>query len=116
MPAPPSALSTSHESALRRRGSARELEEVETLSRSALAEMRALIFELRPGGLAEEGLVAGLTKHAAAVSAREALTIAVEGPSERLPLSPDCEEHLYRIGQEALANVTKHAQAAARRR
>jgi len=89
----------------------RELEEVETLSRSALAEMRALIFELRPGGLAEEGLVAGLTKHTAAVSAREALTMAVEGPSERLPVSPDCEEHLYRIGQEALANVTKHAQA-----
>ena len=88
-----------------------ELEEVETLSRSALAEMRALIFELRPGGLAEEGLVAGLTKHAAAVSAREALTIAVQGPAERLPVSPDCEEHLYRIGQEALANVTKHAQA-----
>ena len=88
-----------------------ELEEVETLSRSALAEMRALIFELRPGGLAEEGLVAGLTKHAAAVSARAPLTITVEGPPERLPLSPDCEEHLYRIGQEALANVTKHARA-----
>jgi signal transduction histidine kinase len=88
-----------------------ELEEVETLSRSALAEMRALIFELRPGGLAEEGLVAGLTKHAAAVSAREALAIAVHGPAERLPVSPDCEEHLYRIGQEALANVIKHAEA-----
>jgi signal transduction histidine kinase len=88
-----------------------ELEEVETLSRSALAEMRALIFELRPGGLAEEGLVAGLTKHAAAVSAREALAIAVHGPAERLPVSADCEEHLYRIGQEALANVIKHAEA-----
>jgi signal transduction histidine kinase len=88
-----------------------ELEEVETLSRSALAEMRALIFELRPGGLAEEGLVAALTKHAAAVSARQALTIAVQGPDERLPVSPDCEEQLYRIGQEALANVSKHAQA-----
>jgi signal transduction histidine kinase len=88
-----------------------ELDEVEALSRAALAEMRALIFELRPGGLAEEGLVAALTKHAAAVSAREEFAIDVQGPSERLPLSPDTEEHLYRIGQEALANVAKHAQA-----
>ena len=91
---------------------ARELDEVETLSRAALAEMRALIFELRPGGLADEGLVAALSKHAAAVSARERLAIDVDGPVERLPLDPDTEEHLYRIGQEAIANVVKHAQAA----
>lgn len=82
-----------------------DLEKVESLSRAALAEMRALIFELRPGGLVEEGLVAALTKHAAAISAREELVIAVEGPSERLPVGPDDEEHLYRVGQEALANV-----------
>jgi signal transduction histidine kinase len=90
---------------------ARELEDVETLSHAALAEMRALIFELRPGGLAEEGLVAALTKHAAAISARERLAIDVQGPSDRLPLGADAEEHLYRIGQEALANVARHAHA-----
>ncbi len=67
--------------------------------------MRALIFELRPGGLAEEGLVSALTKHAGAVSAREGLSIEVTGPSERLPVNAECEEHLYRLGQEALANV-----------
>ncbi len=89
----------------------RELNQVGELSRSALAEMRALIFELRPGGLAEEGLVTALTKHAGAVSAREGLAIDVSGPPERLPISPDREEHLYRVGQEALANVVKHAQA-----
>jgi len=89
----------------------RELSRVGELSRTALAEMRALIFELRPGGLAEEGLVAALTKHAGAVSAREGLPIAVTGPSERLPISAEREEHLYRVGQEALANVAKHARA-----
>ena len=89
----------------------RELGQVRELSSSALAEMRALIFELRPGGLAEEGLVSALTKHAAAVSAREDLPIDVDGPSERLPISPDHEEHLYRLGQEALANLVKHAEA-----
>jgi signal transduction histidine kinase len=89
----------------------RELGHVGELSRTALAEMRALIFELRPRGLAEEGLVSALTKHAGAVSAREGVAIEVTGPSERLPLGSDCEEHLYRLGQEALANASKHAQA-----
>jgi signal transduction histidine kinase len=89
----------------------RELGRVAELSSSALAEMRALIFELRPGGLAEEGLVSALTKHAAAVSAREGLWIDVSGPTERLPITPDHEEQLYRLGQEALANLVKHAEA-----
>jgi signal transduction histidine kinase len=73
--------------------------------------MRALIFELRPGALAEEGLVAALTKQASALSAREGLLIEVDGPGERLPLGPEVEEQLYRVGQEALANVVKHARA-----
>jgi signal transduction histidine kinase len=105
------------ERALRRTGQQaqalveRELVRLGELSHSALTEMRALIFELRPHGLTEEGLVAAFTKHAGAVSVREALPITVRGPSERLPISPECEEHLYRLGQEALANVVKHAQA-----
>ena len=37
--------------------------------------MRALILELRPGALAEEGLVAALAKQAAALSAREGLVV-----------------------------------------
>jgi signal transduction histidine kinase len=88
-----------------------ELSEIGQLTRGALAEMRALIFELRPGALAEEGLVAALTKQASALSAREGLVIEVDGPGERLPLGPEAEEQLYRLGQEALANVVKHARA-----
>jgi signal transduction histidine kinase len=87
-----------------------ELNEIGQLTRGALAEMRALIFELRPGALAEEGLVAALAKQAAALSAREGLVIEVDGPA-RLPIGPEVEEQLYRLGQEALANVVKHAQA-----
>jgi signal transduction histidine kinase len=81
------------------------------LTRGALAEMRALIFELQPGALAEEGLVAALAKQASALSAREGLVIKVDGPDERLPIGAEVEEQLYRIGQEALANVVKHARA-----
>jgi signal transduction histidine kinase len=88
-----------------------ELSEIGQLTRGALAEMRALIFELQPGALAEEGLVAALTKQASALGAREGLVIEVDGPGERLPLRPEVEEQLYRLGQEALANVVKHARA-----
>jgi signal transduction histidine kinase len=73
--------------------------------------MRALIFELQPGALAEEGLVAALSKQAAALSAREGLAIEVDGPDEHLPIGAEVEEQLYRVGQEALANVVKHARA-----
>jgi signal transduction histidine kinase len=88
-----------------------QLSEIGQLTRSALAEMRALILELRPGALAEEGLVAALTEQASVLSAREGLVIEVGGPAEGLPLGPEAEEQLYRLGQEALANVVKHAQA-----
>jgi signal transduction histidine kinase len=88
-----------------------ELREIGQLTRGALAEMRALILELRPDALAEEGLVAALTKQAAALSAREGLSIEVDGPDGRLPLGPQVEEQPYRLGQEALANVLKHARA-----
>ena len=73
--------------------------------------MRALIFELRPGALGEEGLVAALQKQGAALTAREQVSVAVEGPEQRLDLSPEAEEHLYRIASEALHNVVKHARA-----
>jgi signal transduction histidine kinase len=89
----------------------KELNEIGQLTRGALAEMRALIFELRPGALAEEGLVAALTKQASALSAREGLVIEVDGPDAPLPIGPEVEEQLYRVGQEALANVVKHARA-----
>ena len=91
----------------------RELDRAAQLTGGALAEMRALVFELRPGALAEDGLVVALRLHAAGVGAREELAIAVHGPDERLPLTPAAEEQLYRLGQEALANVVKHADASA---
>jgi len=89
----------------------RSLGELTELARGALAEMRALIFELRPAALAEEGLMAALRKQAAALTARERLMITVDGPEQRLTLGPSVEEHLYRIASEALHNVISHAGA-----
>jgi len=87
-----------------------KLVELRELQKDALAEMRTLIFELRPSSLESDGLVQALRTHATAVQRRTGLTIVVDAePIERLPLP--AEEALYRIGQEALHNVVKHANA-----
>jgi signal transduction histidine kinase len=84
--------------------------ELRELQREALAEMRALIFELRPGNLEQDGLVRALKTHASALQGRLGLPIVVESDlPDRLPLP--AEETLYRIAQEALHNVVKHAAA-----
>ena len=84
---------------------------IRQLTQGALAEMRALIFELRPDSLAEEGLVAALRKHVAALEAKEGLTVTLSAPAEELSLESSVEENLYRLAQEALSNVVKHARA-----
>ena len=89
----------------------RSVAQLAELTRGTLAEMRALIFELRPGALAEEGLVSALRKQGAALTAREQVPITVVGPERRLDLGAGVEEHLYRIALEALNNVVKHARA-----
>jgi nitrate/nitrite-specific signal transduction histidine kinase len=87
------------------------LDSVQELAQGALAEMRALIFELRPQALANEGLVSALQKHADSVRARSGLNVKLSFDGDRrLPL--EVEEALYQIAREALHNVVKHAQAA----
>ncbi len=87
-----------------------QLAQLRDLQREALAEMRALIFELRPGNLEQDGLVRALKTHASALQGRLGLPIVVESDlTDRLPLP--AEEVLYRIAQEALHNVVKHAAA-----
>jgi signal transduction histidine kinase len=88
-----------------------EVARLHELTQGALAEMRALIFELRPGALAEEGLAAALTKQAAALTAREQVPVVVHAPDNPVDLPPEVAEHLYRLTLEALHNALKHAQA-----
>jgi PAS domain S-box-containing protein len=89
----------------------RSIHQLAELTAGALAEMRALIFELRPGALAEEGLVGALRKQTAAIASREQLAITVTAPEQRVQLEAGVEQHLYRIVSEALHNVVKHAHA-----
>lgn len=87
--------------------------EVAELARGALLEMRASIFDLRGGAVAEQGLVAALAAHGAGLAVRHDVRVGVDGPSERLPLDPGHEELLFRIGQEAVTNAVKHSGSAA---
>ncbi len=80
------------------------------LAEVALAELRALIFDLRPESLAEEGLIAGLQRLTAAVVARHKLTVDLVANAEP-DLDIRTKEALYRIAQEAIQNVVKHASA-----
>jgi signal transduction histidine kinase len=86
------------------------LDYVLSLTEAGLAEMRALIFELRPESLKAEGLVTALEKQAAALRARHGIEVEAtlcEEPNASL----EVKEAVYRIAQEALSNVRKHARA-----
>jgi PAS domain S-box-containing protein len=86
------------------------LDYVLSLAEAGLAEMRALIFELRPDSLENEGLVAALAKQAAALEARHHLQVEANLGDEP-ELAPDSKLALYRIAQEGMHNVVKHAGA-----
>lgn len=79
-------------------------------TRDTLTEMRALIYELRPAALEGEGLITALRKLANAMQTRHSLPIEVRQQGIRR-LGQEQEDALYRIAQEALYNVVKHAQA-----
>lgn len=85
------------------------LERLQELAQEALSEMRALIQQLRPASPAGEGLVPALQRHLATLEDRGVLKVdlQVDGQGQ---LSREKEEGLFRVAQEALNNVVKHAQ------
>jgi PAS domain S-box-containing protein len=89
---------------------AEPLDYVLSQAEAALTEMRALIFELRPESLEAEGLVAAISRQAAALHARHEIIISTELCDEP-DLSLKAKEELYRVAQEALHNTVKHARA-----
>lgn len=88
----------------------REIETVRELARSAMEEMRSLIFELRPAELSSDGLVATLRKHVDVLRRVHGCEIELEVDGERR-LDPSLERELFRIAQEALGNALKHSGA-----
>jgi signal transduction histidine kinase len=81
-----------------------------SLAEAGLAEMRALIFALRPESLATEGVITALTKQVIVLRTRYKLTVDAQ-LGEEPALSLESKHALYRIAQEALHNIVKHAHA-----
>jgi PAS domain S-box-containing protein len=86
------------------------LEDIRRLTRGALAEMRALLLELRPTALTESSLADLLRQLADAFSGRLDRPITIELADQVSPPT-DVKVALYRIAQEALNNAAKHAKA-----
>jgi len=86
------------------------LRRLQETSQQALREMRLLIYELRPQSLEEDGLMGSLQKRLEAVERRAGLSANLNA-GQLPPLSTRLESAMYRISQEALNNVTKHANA-----
>jgi PAS domain S-box-containing protein len=79
------------------------------LTRGALAEMRALLLELRPEGLTDVDLDELIESLLAALECRRALDVTTT--LEPVKLEPATHLVFYRVAQEALSNVAQHAEA-----
>ena len=87
------------------------LRDVRRLTRGALAEMRTLLLEMRPGALAQAPLGDLLDHIVQAAQARTRATIELS-VTRSCPLPPDVTIAFYRIAHEAMNNMVRHAEAA----
>lgn len=87
------------------------LDRLKSTAGTALDEMRALLAQLRPATLGTSGLEAALRKHTETLAQQLGLTISVRVDPTIGALPEEVEDALYRIAQEALHNVVKHASA-----
>jgi signal transduction histidine kinase len=87
-----------------------QLERLQETAVAALNEMRALIYQLRPPVISEQGLVKALQQHIATLSKREGLRVELRVTGDERQ-ARGYEQTLYRIAQEALNNIVKHAAA-----
>lgn len=94
-------------------GARAALQDVRRSVREAMVEMQAMLHQLRPQALASSGLIEALREQCEALGYRTGAAVSLElgepVPDDRLP--PGAQETLFRIAQEALGNVARHARA-----
>jgi two-component system NarL family sensor kinase len=91
------------------------LGELRSETRDAIADVRRVVYELRPPALDELGLVGALREQAARLSGEargpHTLSVTVDAPEAMPPLPAAVEVAAYRIATEALTNVVRHSAA-----
>jgi len=91
------------------------LKQLETEIETVIGDIRRVVYNLRPPALDELGLVGALREYIAGFSHAErphtALKVSVEAPETLPPLPAAVEVAAYRIVQEAVTNVIRHARA-----
>ena len=88
-----------------------ELEEFRSLVRNAVADMRRFMFDLRPDSLDDLGLVATMKRFSSEYQDRTGIVTRFNVSGEDRRVGSQLEEAIFRIIQEALNNVQKHAGA-----
>ena len=87
------------------------LRELKGQTRATIADIRHLVYALRPPVLDELGLVSAIHEHAAQIGTPDALHVTVLAPPTLPALPAAVEVAAYRIVLEAVTNVVRHAQA-----
>ncbi len=90
---------------------ASQLAELKAMSGQVLNELQGLIAGLRPSVLDDMGLVPALRGLAQAFETRTKISARLEVNGRSRRIQPEIETELFRIAQEALTNIAKHAQA-----
>lgn len=88
-----------------------EIEELAGQAQANIRDIRRLIYDLRPAALDELGLAPALAEYVAHFGADHGIAVALDIRPDLPSLPAPVETTLFRIAQEALANVAKHAQA-----
>jgi signal transduction histidine kinase len=95
---------------LRLRLEADDIDGARSLLEEIFGELRSLILQLRPPDLERDGLAASLAKHLEVVGRTHGIGTRLDAGSLG-DVAPDTEQALFRIAQEAVTNVVKHASA-----
>jgi two-component system, NarL family, sensor histidine kinase DegS len=88
-----------------------ELEEFRSLVRNAVGDMRRFMFDLRPDSLDDLGLVATMKRFSSEYQDRTGIVCRFNVSGEDRRVGSQLEEAIFRIIQEALNNIQKHAGA-----